>query len=212
MLMDSPLQISSTMHASHTERIDPVIRELCQFSNLSMFGHLFDIHPMQLEILRTAETQCGIILNAQLRRDLPSAGEMRPADELTMARIRLEEKLAVLFNSSAPFWEQYYIRQSAHPGDRYEIRDSSALSVRSVARTHYPAFYFMLDALHFGSGERSKEYPLIQMSLQSYLTACLLACSDKGHSALESFTEALHILGPINAPEYRKILVEAIRR
>jgi len=191
---------------------ESMISRITSLSATELFGHLFDIHPMQLEILRTAETQCGIILNAQLRRDLLSAGEMRPADELTMARVRLEEKLTVLFNSNAPFWEQYYIRQSAHSGDRYEIMDLPALSVRSVARTHYPAFYFILDALHFGSGERSKEYPLIQMSLQSYLTACLLICSDEGQSALESFTGALHILGPINAPEYRKILVEAIRQ
>ena len=198
------------MTIERLDTIECIIRELGSFSTFRMFGHLFNLrHGLETQ-LKSVEEICTNILDIQLRQML-IPGTSMPSTHLTLQSAKLEQALAACFSTHSPFWEQFYARQQASGSDdgNFNGLHLADKDVQSVARNSFPCFYTIIDALHFGASHSDHVYTLIQLSLQSYLKGMLLTVTNP-EEANPAFAQAIKLLGPVNAPLYRELVIQKL--
>lgn len=190
-----------------------LIGVLSRLSAIEMFGHLFDVHPVQLTRIQATEKLCQQILQDQLFRDVAPGGVGMRYPDKAVAFSELEQSLSGLFSSQSTFWERYYSRKSQRTEscERDSILSESTISeIMQVSRHCYPYFFTTIEAMYFSDGQRQPDYKLMLLSLQAVLTGLLLGIS--GYPALckEHLTKALKLIGPMNAPVYRECVLDLL--
>ena len=190
-----------------------MIIRITSLSATALFGHLFDLHSIQILRLRNTEKLCRRILHAQLQCDLLPAGADMDTLKNEIAISELEQSLAVLFSSNSSFWEEYYTRKNNNTVVRNRTTQLNGLSVQDIAqfsRQCYPWFFIPVETMYFGELQRQSDFTLIASSLQAFLTGHLLGAYGYQEQCTSILAKALKLIGPLNAPEYRARIRESM--
>jgi len=207
-MSNSPLKSSEQSAA-----VQKMIDEITTFSSVRMFGHLFDVTSSQVSTFAHIEQQCQQILSSQLQGDLLSGtGETEGAEDL-IRQSALEASLSRIFSGYSDFWEQYYrrINRRNHSTEPAPCPcDATDSMFQSAARVRYPHFFVLLDVMQYADQKHGEAYQLIQMSLQAYLKGLLLSACERIDEMREAMAQALKLIGPLHAPDFRKVLVSVL--
>ena len=204
-MSDSPLKSQQKLTAGRK-----AIDEICTFSSVKMFAHLFDVSPALTSTVTQIESQCRQILRSQLRSDLLSVNIEKEGGEDLIRQAALEESLSVIFSAHSDFWEQYYrrINRRTHSMESIPVsQDTTVFDFHNTARTRYPHFFITVDVMNSVDGKDSENYQLIQMSLQAFLKGFLLHAQGCSNDMREAMLQALKLIGPLYVPEFRKMLI-----
>jgi len=192
---------------------ESMISKITTLSATELFGHLFDLHMVQILRLRNTEELCRRILHDQLQIDLlPRRTEI---DTLNgeIAISELEQSLAVLFSSNSSFWEEYYTRKNNNTVVRNRTTQLIGLSAQDIAqfsRQCYPWFFIPVEAMYFGELHRQADFTLITSSLHAFLSAHLLGACGHPQDSANMLGKALKLIGPLNLPAYRAKVRESM--
>ena len=192
--------------AADLGKVEGLMGVLCSLRTTDLFGHLFELRPAFLSGIRNVESTCLEILETNLRADL--SGATRDTWAFELATSQLEENLGQLLGAQSPFWEQYYARLLRASSDNVPaggITKWTPAAIQQAARIRYPHFYIPLEAMIHGSGPQGLRDTLLPLSVQHFLEGSLLSIHDRTWAG-EAFQQANRLLGPIAAPEYRRLL------
>jgi hypothetical protein len=199
--------------SSKSEIIVSIIEEIVNTSAIRMFGHIFQL-PAPLEMFgKHIERQCAELLKFQLMRELHANNKGQEDTQLLLLQSSLEAILSKAFSPSSAFWEKYYERMNRRTVGTPNLLTDENISqqqIHHLARNQYPHFFITLDALYYSHPSKTEAYELIQMAMQYYLTALLLCIHSRTDDVQQSMSKALKILGPLDSPVFRKIIVSHI--
>ena len=195
------------------EFTETMISRITSLSATELFGHLFNLHMVQIQRLRNTEKLCRRILCDRLQCDLlPGRADIVPMN-IEIAISELEQSLAVLFSSNSSFWAEYYTRKNQQRDvDNLgsQLHGLSAAEIVQLTRHRYPWFFTPIEAMYYGELQGQADFTLIVSSLHAFLSGHILGACGYHQDSADMLARALKLIGPLNLPAYRAKVKESM--